>query len=85
MQAITKRGKSLLPSGIVKVEGRFEYGDAVSLQGLNGKEIGRGLSNYTLDELRKIQGHHTKDIEALLGYKYYDEVVHRDNLVLIDP
>ncbi|MCH7768529.1 MAG: glutamate 5-kinase [Nitrospinae bacterium] len=84
MQAITKRGKSLLPSGIVKVEGRFEYGDAVSLQGLNGKEIGRGLSNYTLDELRKIQGHHTKDIEALLGYKYYDEVVHRDNLVLID-
>jgi len=84
MQAITKRGKSLLPSGIVKVEGRFEYGDAVSLQGLNGKEIGRGLSNYTLDELRKIQGHQTKDIEALLGYKYYDEVVHRDNLVLID-
>ena len=84
MQAITKGGKSLLPSGIVKVEGRFEYGDAVSLQGLNGKEIGRGLSNYTLDELRKIQGHHTKDIEALLGYKYYDEVVHRDNLVLID-
>ncbi|MCZ6660746.1 MAG: glutamate 5-kinase [bacterium] len=84
MQAITKRGKSLLPSGIVKVEGRFEYGDAVSLQGLNGKEIGRGLSNYTLDELRKIQGHHTKDIEALLGYKYYDEVVHRDNLVLLD-
>lgn len=84
MQAITERGKSLLPSGIVKVEGRFEYGDAVSLQGLNGKEIGRGLSNYTLDELRKIQGHQTKDIEALLGYKYYDEVVHRDNLVLID-
>lgn len=84
MQAITKRGKSLLPSGIVKVEGRFEYGDAVSLQGLNGKEIGRGLSNYTLDELRKIQGHHTKDIEELLGYKYYDEVVHRDNLVLLD-
>ncbi len=84
MQAITKRGKSLLPSGIVKVEGRFEYGDAVSLQGLNGKEIGRGLSNYTLDELRRIQGHHTKDIEALLGYKYYDEVVHRDNLVLLD-
>ncbi len=84
MQAIIKRGKSLLPSGIVKVEGHFEYGDAVSLQGLNGKEIGRGLSNYTLDELRKIQGHHTKDIEALLGYKYYDEVVHRDNLVLLD-
>jgi glutamate 5-kinase len=84
MQAITKKGRSLLPSGVFKVDGRFDYGDAVSLRDPNDKEFARGLSNYTVAELQKIQGHHTKEIESLLGYKYYDEVIHRDNLVLTD-
>lgn len=83
-RAITKQGKSLLPSGIVNVEGRFKYGDAVSLLDANAKEFARGLTNYTAVELKKIQGHQTKDIEILLGYKYYDEVIHRDNLVLTE-
>ncbi|MDV2502465.1 MAG: PUA domain-containing protein, partial [bacterium] len=84
MQAITKKGGSLLPSGVVKVEGRFEYGDAVSLRDPNDQEFARGLSNYAVAELKKIQGHHTKEIESLLGYKHYDEAIHRDNLVLTD-
>ncbi|MFQ5893614.1 MAG: glutamate 5-kinase, partial [Nitrospinota bacterium] len=54
------------------------------LRDVTDREFARGLSNYTVAELRKIQGHHTRDIEALLGYKYYDEAVHRDNLVLTD-
>lgn len=83
-RAITKQGKSLLPSGVVSVDGRFEYGDAVSLLDSYSQEFARGLTNYTVVELRKIQGHHTKEIEDLLGYKYYDEVIHRDNLVLTD-
>jgi glutamate 5-kinase len=83
-RAITKKGKSLLPSGVVSVDGRFKYGDAVTLLDSNSQEFARGLTNYTVGELRKIRGHHTKEIEALLGYKYYDEVIHRDNLVLID-
>ncbi len=84
MQAITKKGGSLLPSGVVKVEGRFEYGDAVSLRDPNDQEFARGLSNYAVAELKKIQGHHTKEIESLLGHKHYDEAIHRDNLVLTD-
>lgn len=83
-RAITKQGKSLLPSGVVSVDGRFKYGDAVTLLDSNSQEFARGLTNYTVGELRKIRGHHTKEIEALLGYKYYDEVIHRDNLVLTD-
>jgi glutamate 5-kinase len=83
-RAIAEQGKSLLPSGIVKVEGRFKYGDAVSLLDSNAKEFARGLTNYNVVELKKIQGHHTTDIEGLLGHKYYDEVIHRDNLVLIE-
>lgn len=83
-KAIAGKGKSLLPSGVISVEGRFKYGDAVSLTDSDSKEFARGLTNYTVVELRKIQGHHTKEIEGLLGYKHYDEVIHRDNLVLTD-
>jgi glutamate 5-kinase len=83
-RAIAQRGKSLLPSGILQVEGRFQYGDPVSLRDLQDREFARGLTNYAVEELKKIQGHHTREIEALLGYKHYDEVVHRDNLVLTD-
>ena len=81
--ALVERGKSLLPSGVVEVEGEFHAGEVVSLSAADGKEFARGLTNYDAAELRKIQGAKTKDIEERLGYKSFDEVIHRDNLVLL--
>ena len=81
--ALIERGKSLLPSGVVEVEGEFHAGEVVSLSALDGKEFARGLTNYDAAELRKIQGAKTGAIEELLGYKSFDEVIHRDNLVLL--
>jgi glutamate 5-kinase len=82
-RAIVQKGKSLLPSGIVKVKGSFERGDSVSLIGPRGKEFARGLVNYTSDELERIKGLKTGEIEKYLGYKYSDEVIHRDDLVVL--
>lgn len=81
--ALVERGKSLLPSGVVEVEGEFHAGEVVSLSAADGKEFARGLTNYDAAELRKIQGAKTKDLEERLGYKRFDEVIHRDNLVLL--
>jgi glutamate 5-kinase len=81
--ALVERGKSLLPSGVVAAEGEFQRGDVVRVTGPDGEEIARGLTNYSRPEVEKIKGSHTRRIEAILGYKYYDEVVHRDNLALL--
>jgi len=81
--AITMRGKSLLPSGIVKVEGEFRTGDAVSCLNREGKKIAKGLTNYSSSEIELIKGRKTSEIEKALGYKYSDEIIHRDNLVLL--
>lgn len=81
-RALLKNGKSLLPSGIIKVEGEFEMGNTVSIIGPDNKEIGRGIVNYSATEVKKIKGVQTRDIEQVLGYKDYDEVVHRNNLAL---
>ncbi|NOY12908.1 MAG: glutamate 5-kinase [Deltaproteobacteria bacterium] len=81
-QAVIKRGKSLLPAGICGVDGGFERGDAVRLCDLDGKEFARGVVSYSLTETLKIMGKQCAEIEALLGYKYRDEVVDRDDLVL---
>lgn len=82
MEALTKKGKSLLPSGIVKVAGNFKAGDVVDI--VYEKEIvARGLINYNLIEVEKIKGKKSSEIEKILGYKYDDEVVHRNNLVVI--
>ena len=80
--ALVERGKSLLPSGVKGVEGGFERGDAVRLCDMEGREFAKGVINYTLAELLSIMGKNTAEIEGILGYKYGDEVVHRDNLVL---
>jgi glutamate 5-kinase len=82
-KALTERGKSLLPSGLVEVEGEFRAGEVVALSALNGREFARGLVNYDADELRRLRGAKTKDIEQALGYKGLDEVIHRDNLVIL--
>ncbi len=82
MRAIVEEGKSLLPVGVIGVEGTFKRGDVVRVI-CNGREFARGLSNYTSDELKLIKGHHSSEIEKLLGYKGYEEVVHRDNLAIL--
>ena len=82
-KALTERGRSLLPSGLVGVEGEFQAGEVVALAERAGGEFARGLVNYDADEVRKLQGAKTADIEQILGYKGLDELIHRDNLVLL--
>ncbi|MFZ0451788.1 MAG: glutamate 5-kinase [Desulfatiglandaceae bacterium] len=82
--AILGHGKSLLPSGIVAVEGRFSVGNAVLLLNEKGIELAMGLVNYHSGDIRKIKGLKTSDIESKLGFKHDDEVIHRDNLVITD-
>jgi len=82
--ALQKKGKSLLPSGMVKIDGNFVKGDVVSILSVKKhKEIARGLINYSSEEVQKIKGLRTSLIKKTLGSKPYDEVVHRDNMVLL--
>ena len=82
-RALSKGGKSLLPSGITAVHGEFDAGDVIRIEGPDGKEFARGLSNYPSHEVAAIKGLKTSQIEGVLGHKYYDEVVHRDSLALL--
>jgi glutamate 5-kinase len=82
-KAIVQKGKSLLPSGVIKVRGAFDRGDLVTCLGPRGKEFARGLVNYSATELEKIKGLRSDRIDATLGYKYSDEVIHRDDLVVL--
>jgi glutamate 5-kinase len=82
-KALTERGKSLLPSGLVEVSGDFQAGEVVALAEAEGVEFARGLVNYDAKELRMIRGAKTADIERALGYKGLGEVIHRDNLVVL--
>jgi len=79
---VTECGKSLLPAGIVDLTGSFQAGDLVAISDESGKRLARGFVNYTAAEIRLIKGLKTTEIEKVLGYKDFDEVVHRDNLVL---
>jgi glutamate 5-kinase len=80
---LTQKGKSLLPSGILRVEGRFERGASVRICDSDGKEFARGLSDYSNSEIAKLAGHKGSEIESILGYRYADVIVHRDNLVVL--
>ncbi len=82
-EAILSQGKSLLPSGLLEVRGNFESGQAVSIQDSSGEEFAKGLVNYSSSEINKIKGLKSRDLEATLGYRYYDEIVHRDDLVIL--
>ena len=82
-KALTQAGRSLLPAGICRVEGEFELGDIISLRSTHGAEFARGLAGYRSADMRRIKGLQTADIEPTLGYKYLDEVIHRDDLVLL--
>jgi len=77
-----KDGKSLLPAGIRQVDGRFERGDAVLVRDRDGREVARGLAAYNASDAEMIAGKRTVEIEAILGYRGRDEMIHRDDLVL---
>jgi glutamate 5-kinase len=80
--AALRRGTSLLPAGVTAVEGTFERGDSVIVKGRDGRELARGLSAYSSDDARAIAGHKSGEIEAILGYRGRDEMIHRDDLAV---
>jgi len=83
-KALVERGRSLLASGVRSVRGVFERGDVVAVVTESGVEFARGLTNYSSSEVERIKGCHTSQIAARLGRKDYDEVIHRDNLTLLE-
>jgi glutamate 5-kinase len=82
-EVLARHGKSLLPSGIAKVDGRFDRGACVRIVAPDGAEFARGIVDYSSQEVEVIRGHKSSDIEKLLGFRYGDDVIHRDNLVLL--
>ena len=83
-KALKDDHSSLLPAGIVESEGEFGRGDIVSIVDLNGVHIGVGITNYTSSDLKKIRKIRSNKIQSVLGYQYGDEVIHKNNLVLIE-
>ena len=82
-EALRSKGRSLLPSGIREVQGVFGGGDCVSLVDPDGIEFGRGLVNYPAVDVLKVMGRRSTEISRVLGYKVADEIIHRDNFVLL--
>jgi len=82
-KAILSQGKSLLPAGVIKVEGKFEFGNAVRILGEDGKEIARGLVNYNFRDLDSIMGMRTSEVKKIFEDNFYNEVIHRDDLTLL--
>ena len=82
-KAIMRSGGSLLPSGITRVEGDFARGECVEISNKSGKIVGRGIANYSSSDVAKIKGSKSIEIEKRLGYKYSEEVIHRDNMVAL--
>jgi glutamate 5-kinase len=78
-----QQGKSLLPAGVTGVEGNFERGDAVIVEDSHGREVARGLVAYSIEDSRRILGYKSREIEARLGYRGREELIHRDDLVLM--
>lgn len=83
-RALIELKKSLLPGGVLSVSGNFHSGDIVQVSDESGEIFARGLVEYSYDEMQKIKKHKTNEIESILGYKYADEVIHRDNLAFLD-
>ena len=77
-------GRSLLPAGVRSVEGTFQRGDPVLVRGPDGKALARGLSAYGSEDAARIAGHRSDKIEAILGWRGRDEIIHRDDLVVLD-
>jgi glutamate 5-kinase len=83
VDALAKQGKSLLPIGVIEVRGEFQRGEVVGCIDQSGRDIARGLVNYSADEARRIMRKPTAEIEAVLGYQEEPELIHRDNLALL--
>ena len=83
VRVLCESGRSLLAVGVCGVAGSFSRGDMVSCRDPAGREIARGLVNYSADETRRIMGSSSVDIESILGYQVDEELIHRDNLVLV--
>ena len=79
-----RKGRSLLPAGVVAVEGEFERGDLIAIHNQAGAVIGHGLSAYSAGDANIICGHKSREIETLLGYRGRNEIIHADNLVMVD-
>jgi glutamate 5-kinase len=79
-----RKGKSLLPAGVVAIDGQFDRGDLVAVEDQSGKVIGHGLSSYGAADAAKIKGYKSREIETMLGYRGRDEIIHADNLVVTD-
>ncbi|HOW96347.1 MAG TPA: glutamate 5-kinase [Kiritimatiellia bacterium] len=81
--AVVEKGRSLLPIGVKAVEGEFEAGDVVNIRAAGGPAFARGVTDYSSGEVRRIQGRKTSEIAAILGAADFEEVVHRDNMVVL--
>jgi glutamate 5-kinase len=77
------QGRSLLPAGVVGVEGEFDRGDAVAVRSCDGREIARGLVAYSAADARRIMGARSSRIEEILGHRGRDEMIHRDDLAVL--
>jgi glutamate 5-kinase len=82
VKALVERNRSLLPAGVTAVKGQFEKGDVVAIESPAGQVIAHGLSNYPAAVIGQIQGKKTQEVRVLLGEAAYDEVIHRNNLVV---
>lgn len=81
-KALVERGKSLLPAGVVRVQGNFEFGNSVTVVDEASSEVARGLINYNTGDLEKIKGMKTSEVRKLFGDNFYEEVIHRDDMVV---
>jgi glutamate 5-kinase len=81
-KALMEQNRSLLPAGVVNVEGRFKRGDLVDIHDLSDNHIGCGISNYNSKDVTIIRGAHSEEISKLIGHEYGDEIIHRNNMVL---
>ncbi len=84
-RALIQQGKSLLAVGVKGVSGTFERGETVRVVGPDGAEIGHGIVHYNTSDLTAIRGHRSEEIAGILGYEYGPTVIHRDDLVLVQP
>jgi glutamate 5-kinase len=82
-RAVVHNGKSLLPSGIVRADGSFTSGECIEMKNMQGEVIAKGITNYSSSDVERIKGLKSIDIEKKLGYKYTEEIIHRDNMVVI--
>ncbi|WP_343123484.1 PUA domain-containing protein, partial [Stenotrophomonas pictorum] len=85
-RALREKGASLLPGGVSGAEGEFRRGDMVEVRLQDNGDthcIARGISQYSATDIRRISHHHTREIESILGYNYGDNVIHRDDMVLL--